>query len=106
MFVLFMVTMSETLRSGNAAGAPRASPAYYFHLAPTSFWIWKTCIAWTITHIIYQNIDGANLFRRLIDGILNSFIALQIDGLEYCLRAWMLLLEIRCDSLQFILADN
>lgn len=66
----------------------------------------KTYIVWTITHIIYQDIDGANLFRRLIDGILNSFIALQVDDLEYDLRAWMLLLEIRCDSLQFILADN
>lgn len=63
-------------------------------------------MVWTITHIIYQNIDGANLFRRLIDGILNSFIALQVDGFEYHLRAWMLLLEIGCDSLQFILANN
>lgn len=59
-----------------------------------------------ITHIVYQNVDGANLFRRLVNGILNSFIALQVDGLEYHLRTWVVLLEICCDSFQFILADN
>lgn len=45
MFVLFMVTISDTLRSGNAAGAPRASPACYFYLALASVRIWMACIA-------------------------------------------------------------
>jgi hypothetical protein len=70
--VLFIVTMSETLRSGNAAGAPRASPALFVNTYKDQ----ANKHSRHGTHVVDQDVNGTEFADYLFDCGLDGFVAL------------------------------